>query len=80
MRPLAASPTLAVRQRLRQDDGTGGELGGQRIGGLVKALACGAVLVRDGAAEAGVRWTRRPKAGAVIERWPLQRNGAAGVN
>lgn len=57
-----------------------GELGGQRIEGLVKALACRAVLVRYGAAERASGRSGRPNLGAVIDRWSVVENGAAGVN
>jgi hypothetical protein len=71
VRPLTTALMLAARQRLRQDgDDEAGEAA--RVEGLVKALACEAILAWEGVVAASEPVEPSPETiGAVLDRWPV---------
>lgn len=75
VRPLTTALMLAARQRLRQgeDEDAGAALDeAARIEGLVKALACEAVLAWEGVVAAGEPVEPSPQTiAAVLDRWPV---------
>ena len=73
VRPLTTALMLAARQRLRQGRRSRrGQDEAPRIEGLVKALACEAVLAWEGVVAAGEPVEPSPETiAAVLDRWPV---------
>lgn len=75
VRPLTTALMLAARQRLRQCEHEDADKPADevaRIEGLVKALACEAVLAWNGVVAAGEPVEPSPETiAAVLDRWPV---------